>query len=404
MNESYAVMLNEQHVGSLTRDAGDGAEFRLSEPYKRASPRPVLGQMFLDDPDHVHHTRIGVPPWFSNLLPEGRLRELIAERAGVHSSRELRLLALLGDDLPGAVRVVAEDMPDNVRAADDQADYPHPDEPADGWKFSLAGVQLKFSARHNERGLTIPVSGVGGDWIVKLPDLRYPEAPRNEYATMLWAQASGIEVPRAELISIGEIHGLPALRLPESESGVYAVKRFDRTDDGGRVHMEDFAQVLGVYPRDKYRQCNYETLANLIFALTGKDGLTQFIRRLIFVVASGNGDAHLKNWSLRYPDGVSACLAPAYDLVSTVVYDSDDGLALNLAKTKDWRQLDMSAFIRLAGKIGFPEAAMRDIVQEALDVVLAAWDGIARSGLYPTEMRNALAKHLRRVPLLRGSP
>jgi len=402
MNESYAVMLNEQQVGNLTRDAGDGAEFRLSEPYKHASPRPVLGQMFLDDPDRVHHNRIGVPPWFSNLLPEGRLRELIAERAGVHSSRELCLLALLGDDLPGAVRVVAEDVPDRATAADNQGDH-EADEPADGWKFSLAGVQLKFSARRNERGLTIPVSGVGGDWIVKLPDLRYPDVPRNEYATMRWAQASGIEVPRAELISVGDISGLPELRLPESESSVYAVRRFDRTDDGGRVHMEDFAQVLGVYPRDKYRQCNYETLGNLIFALTGKDGLTQFIRRLVFVVASGNGDAHLKNWSLRYPDGVSASLAPAYDLVSTVVYNSDDGLALNLAKTKDWRQLDMAAFTRLAGRIGFSEAAMREIVQEALDAVLTAWDGIGRSGLYPMEMRNALAKHIRRLALPRAS-
>jgi serine/threonine-protein kinase HipA len=46
------------------------------------------------------------------------------------------------------------------------------------------------------------------------------------------------------------------------------------------------------------------------------------MRRLAFMVLSGNADAHLKNWALLYPDGVNPRLAPVYDVVSTVVYPS----------------------------------------------------------------------------------
>jgi hypothetical protein len=46
-----------------------------------------------------------VPPFFSNLLPEGPLRTYLAERAAVKAEREFFLLAVLGEDLPGAVTV-----------------------------------------------------------------------------------------------------------------------------------------------------------------------------------------------------------------------------------------------------------------------------------------------------------
>ncbi len=88
--------------------------------------------------------------------------------------------------------------------------------------MSLAGVQLKFSAAEKARGgLTIPVTGVGGSWIVKLPSTRFAGRPDG----------------------IGRLEG-----------AAYAIRRFDRTADDGRIHMEDFAQVFGVYPADKYRQ------------------------------------------------------------------------------------------------------------------------------------------------------
>ena len=51
------------------------------------------------------------------------------------------------------------------------------------------------------RGLTIPVRGMGGHWIVKLPDQRYDRVPENEFSMMTFAKAVGIDVPRVGLVS-----------------------------------------------------------------------------------------------------------------------------------------------------------------------------------------------------------
>ena len=402
MGDRFIVLLGDLPVGVLTRNASDGSRFQLLESYRGLYPRPVLGQTFLDDLTRVHSTRARLPPWFSNLLPEGPLRELVARRAGMSEARELRLLAHLGEDLPGAVRV----LPDPMEGADEPAAGDEPQPAAvpgeEEWRFSLAGVQLKFSARKAQRGLTIPVTGRGGDWILKLPDARYPRVPEYEHATMRWAELSGIEVPPMELVDLADVQGLPDALAPTGERLAFAVRRFDRGDDGSRVHMEDFAQILGLYPADKYRKYNYATIANLLLALNGLDGLADFIRRLVFVVAAGNGDAHHKNWTLLYPDGVHAALSPAYDLVSTVVYNPADTLALNLAGSKRWEDVRLDSFLRLAERLRVDPGWMEDVVRSAVRDILSAWETSAGEFGYDAGARDALVRHMGRVPLLSG--
>jgi len=96
-------------------------------------------------------------------------------------------------------------------------------------------------------GLTIPAEGIGGSWIVKLPSMRFDGVPENEWAMMELARAIGIEVPEVGLIPVGEIGDLPedVLRLG---GNALAVKRFDRGESNRQVHIEDFAQVFGLYP------------------------------------------------------------------------------------------------------------------------------------------------------------
>lgn len=402
MATTLRVLLQETPVGLLSLDQRDGSDFRLLESYKQAYPRPVLGQLFLDDLDQVQRTRARVPPWFSNLLPEGPLRELVAKQAGVHGSREFFLLRHLGEDLPGAVRIVADSPssdPDEADALDREREGK---EAPDAWHFSLAGVQLKFSARQSERGLTVPVSGRGGDWIVKLPDTRYPKVPENEYATMRWARESGIQVPQVELVDTAAITGLPATYGAFTEQHALAIRRFDRSSPEQRVHMEDFAQILGLYPEEKYEKYNYETLAHLILALAGERGLDEFIRRLVFVIASGNGDAHHKNWSLLYPGGVQAELSPAYDLVSTIQYQAEDKLALNLGGSKRWEDMSMESFRRLARKIGEDGKRMEQRVEAALEAILTAWRDSGSHVGFAAQARKRMEAHFSRIPLLRA--
>ncbi len=397
MEHHLGVWLNDALVGQLNLTRNDGCEFRLFESYKNAYPRPILGQQFIDDPDHVHSSRQRTPPRFSNLLPEGPLRDLIARQAGVSVYREFFLLHHLGEDLPGAVRIVADEVfPETAGAALSATDE-HQRE--GDWHFSLTGVQLKFSALREGRGMTIPVSGTGGDWIVKLPDARFPDVPENEHATMRWAEASGITIPEIQLIPVAEISGLPPEASTVAGQAALAVRRFDRPLAGKRVHIEDFAQILGLYPEQKYASYNYETLANLVYKLAGEAELDEFIRRLVFVVAAGNGDAHLKNWSLIYPDGVNARLSPAYDFVSTIQYKADDQLALNLARSKRWQDATRESFLRLARKIGEDETRMADRLERARENIMTVWHA-SRSDLgYTTQALDRISSHLARVPL-----
>lgn len=245
--ENLRVLLGDVPVGTLNRTATGHVEFRLLASYKAAYPRPTLGQQFLDDLEAVHRARGRVPAWFANLLPEGALRAMIAQQVGVRPDQELVLLRHLGRDLPGAVRIEHEQAELALRF-DDPGPVSPEHSPDTEWHFSLAGVQLKFSARAEGRGLTIPAGGVDGDWIVKLPNDRYADVPRNEFATMQWARESGIEVPETRLAALADIAGLPPLADGRREDMAFAVRRFDRPGNGQRVHIEDFAQVLGLYP------------------------------------------------------------------------------------------------------------------------------------------------------------
>jgi serine/threonine-protein kinase HipA len=399
--QSLRVLLHEVDIGTMSIGSHEMVEFRLLESYKQAYPRPVLGQTFLDDLSLVRRSRARVPAWFSNLLPEGILRELIARQAGVATSREYFLLTHLGDDLPGAVRIVASDDKDLVEADLDEKDTALQISDVD-WHFSLAGVQLKFSAQRLGKGLTIPVAGKGGDWIVKLPDSRFPAVPANEFATMSWARASGIDVPDFELIPLSAIEGLPRAVNSTQEHEAFAIRRFDRPSRGQRLHMEDFAQVLDLYPEQKYQRANYETLAKLTASLTGEQGLRELVLRLVFMLASGNGDAHLKNWSLLYPDGITPQLSPAYDLVSTIQYMPQDGLALNLGKSKRWEDMDLEVFIRLSRRIDFPENRLLEMVQASIASVLDAWHQHQEEFGFGAAARLQLTAHMQGVPLLKG--
>ncbi len=397
---SFVVTLGALAVGQLQIDRHGACSFRLLPSYRDAYPRPVLGQAFLDELETVCRSRIRLPPWFSNLLPEGALRELLVRQSGLTSVHEYTLLHRLRDDLPGNVLLRDEDGATPLVLEDVEQPTAAPSSQSP-WKFSLAGLQLKMSVRQTDRGFTIPVSGVDGDWILKLPDSRWPNVPCNEFATMAWARESGLQVPETAQVPLAAVVGLETLSLRSDEAYGYAVRRFDRPSVGLRTHMEDFAQVAGLYPVRKYERLNYESIARVVSATGTATDWNEYLLRLVFMVACGNGDAHAKNWSLLYPDGVQARLSPAYDLVSTIQYKTDDKLALNLGGSKDWSDVNMAVFVRMARKAGMDELATEQWVAQAVQAVLEAWrHGAAEFG-YNQAQRERLEHHMRSIPLLR---
>lgn len=277
------------------------------------------------------------------------------------------------------------------------------EQPAPPYRFSLAGIQLKFSALAATRGgLTIPAGGVGGDWIVKLPSQTFSHVPENEWAMLHLAGAVGIPVMETRLVPLEDIAGLPTLG-PLAKGQALAVKRFDRAAHGRRIHMEDFAQVYNLFPADKYGKVSYTNLANMVWTLTGETGLTDFIRRLVFSILIGNGDMHLKNWSFLYPDTHTPALTPAYDLVSTIPYLADDRLALTLSETKDMQAITQDHFKRLVKKAHVPSHLVLETAQDTVAATLAVWREQKKHYQLPAAIIERIDRHMLAVRLARKS-
>lgn len=395
------VRLGDTLVGALTRLGNEGVIFTFDPSYADAGEnRPVLSLGFKAADgslvETARPTRVRLPPFFSNLLPEAHLRQYLAARGGVHPDREFFLIWLLGADLPGAVEIRSPDGAALPALGEEASRSRDAEEPL---RFSLAGVQLKFSAlMETSKGLTLPVSGVGGDWIVKLPSPRFEAVPENEYAMMTLARAAGIDVPEVRLVATADVGNLPK-DLPEAFGRSLAVRRFDRTSTGGRLHIEDFAQVFGLYPEQKYRRASYGNIGRVLWLETGEEGVSEYTRRLVFNALIGNADAHLKNWSLVYPDGRTPKLAPAYDLVATVPYIPSDRLALSLGGTKEFREIDLDRVRRFAEKAGLPVRVVTETVRDTAARVRDLWPGHEPARALPDRMHEAVTAHMRTVPL-----
>ena len=197
MTDILNVRLHGQDVGEIVRLNSGRMQFEFDPAYIDQPDRPTLSQSFMDGRGDIvgggpSTTSGEVPPFFSNLLPEGRLRTYLANKAGVRKTREFELLELVGLDLPGAVDVTREGSASGLRRSGRWP--PVEDSPPEILRFSLAGVQLKFSVVEEAGGgLTIPARGIGGDWIVKLPSLHYAGVPENEYSVMSLAGMIGID-------------------------------------------------------------------------------------------------------------------------------------------------------------------------------------------------------------------
>jgi serine/threonine-protein kinase HipA len=377
----FGVWLKSRRIGGIILSEGV-IRFKLRDDYIHDASREVLGLFFENSLPDIHRSRNRLPPWFSNLLPEGKLREWIAREQGINISHELGLIAGVGHDLPGAVSIAEapEDQGEiTVNRPEVESDLSGLHTQGNMWHFSLAGVAMKFSLLQSGDRFTSPGVGEGGDWIIKLPDHRYPNVPLNEFSMMRLAHHVGLNVPEVRLIHRDQLPDIPGSLWPASENMAYAIRRFDRTDTGERVHIEDFAQVRGFYPENKYKG-SFETLGALVYRRRDSDSLVEFAKRLAFNVVIGNGDAHLKNWSLIYTDPRRPVLAPAYDLVATAIYrpqEMPEDLGLKFAKSRQFASVSLQSFERLERKIGASDVNLRD---EALDVIRATrlgWQEIA---------------------------
>ncbi|MBM7507687.1 serine/threonine-protein kinase HipA [Nocardioides salarius] len=328
---SLSVWLHETHVATLSEPStyryrltftdealdtfGVGARvLSLSLPL---SSRPLE--------DHPRDpTRQPVSSFLEGLLPEGNLRTHLATTLGVLALDKLSLLTQVGAECAGAVRFLPVGQrpssghvrplgPDEVdRLVADLPTYRLPDGAAP--QASLAGIQDKVLLTELPDGSWgWPEAGAASSHLVK-PEPTGAQVIDRLVQTEHWAmQVAASAGLRAAHTRLAHFDGRPAI----------VVRRYDRLDDGQRVHQEDFCQALALDPQAKYespargpsRGTRLKRLATVAAprSLDPDAFRRDLLSSVAFNVVIGNGDAHSKNYSLLLGRRGEVSLAPLYD-------------------------------------------------------------------------------------------
>ncbi len=357
-----------------------------------------------------------LPAFFQNLLPEGPLRTRIADMRACSVNDHFELLAATGKDLPGDVHarpaeLTRDDLARYITQDHDALEMSVVAAPLDD-AISVSGVQAKlallkdgdrFVARTklSHEGYDSPVRHV----IAKLPTAQYPHLPELEDLSLRLARAAGVRVVQAELAPLAQLAAQHQYELGavDSHTPFLAVFRYDRDADtpSGRVHCEDFAQILGVQPEDKYT-LDYLTVAAVLLATPslGEPAVHELLRRIWVNDLMGNPDMHLKNIGLRYPDGHTPELPPAYDLVAYAAYGiAPRGRALHLVPPKPGARPDPSAKLTPAvvrdfcARLGLAEKPAATALRRCADQAVDTWPTlIEAAAISPTMKERLLAR------------
>ena len=344
---TLTVLANGARVGTVEIDNGHWSFCYTAEwnDYALSPNFPIVTQKFED----TANTK-PVEWFFENLLPEGRLRDLIAFRDRIDPRDTWALLIRHGQDTAGALSL----MPAGFDATINETLVPLPREALqekieasrarnlplmaswDDIRMSLAGAQEKLGLRIDANGaLFLPEGSAPSTHIVKPENASadFPHCPANEFFCMRLAHALKVPVPAVNLV-----------HLPEP---LYVIERFDRVpleksaqkNTGsaiGRIHQIDLCQALGVAPSKKYESEGGLGLHHLFGVLRGSFierpivAANAVVQWIAFNYLIGNLDAHAKNIAFLMR-GQKAVVAPFYDMLCVEAYLPRQTMSMSIA-------------------------------------------------------------------------
>lgn len=391
------VWLHDIHVGWLC-EAGRATRFVPTEDYLAHPHRPTLS-LSLTIPGNEEVTREvllnmfhpamysergELPPFFAGLLPEGPLRKrLAATRKNIRDTDDFGILAAAGEDLPGAVKVRPANLANLTAAARaygvtggaDNLEISVPEAAAEG-AAAVSGLQDKIalSSAHAGKRFVLPVTGRLSDVIAKLPLANDDAQIFNEYTAMMLAAKAGVNIAVCGPRLMSDIDLPELVHALGANTYFLAVDRFDRRP-GGSTHMEDACQLQTLMPNRKYGEAKY--FINLLrvldrLSVRGIEDIRQFFIRQAVNTLVGNSDAHLKNFSVIYRNGIKPELSPAYDIVCVTALPNFRGFATNVAIDQRQRAETLDTYKAVAKAAGIAErvavAAVRTAVEQAQDL------------------------------------
>jgi serine/threonine-protein kinase HipA len=220
------------------------------------------------------------------------------------------------------------------------------------------------------------VKGTLSDLIAKLPLARDDSQVLNEYVCMQLAGMAGVNVAQCRPVPMHEIGGHPDLvEALGADTRFLAVDRFDR-GPGGPVHMEDACQLLTMMPSQKYAGAGqFVRLVQVLnrFSSRGIEDVRQFFIRQAVNTLIGNSDAHLKNFSVLFNNGIMPELSPAYDIVCVAALTGFRGFATNVAIDKLQRLETVEAYTAIATRAGISERIAKAAVKQTVSLAKERW-------------------------------
>ena len=365
-------------VGTISGSGVSDSRFRYSEEYLRSTTAAGLSISLplQDQPYSVSQTS----NFFEGLLPEGFTRRSVAQWMHVDEGDYLSILHGLGRECLGAISVT--EAGEEVSASYERITEQQVRElAAEGAMktaelvtrshLSLTGASGKVGLYYAAKEDTwyLPGGTAPSTHIVKQSHVRLDSLVTNEQLSLMTARRCGITIPNSFIINTGS---------GEEDEVLFATERFDRVFPADpksisgmpcplRLHQEDFAQALGIPASDKYerKQNHYMKAMFDLLRQYSSDPVTDQIRLwdiIVFDYLIGNTDAHIKNFSLLYgPDMKRVRLAPAYDIVSTAIYEqSTRDMAFRIGGAQTIDEITAESFRAAAREVGLGERmAMR---------------------------------------------
>lgn len=311
--------------------------------------------------------------FFRELLPEGRMLTRLAQQAGLAEQDAIGLLRAYGRDVAGALQIWDPDIPGEPRQPaleplttagvaamlEHVQDNPLGNKPSGG-KTSLAGVQDKIVLARTGDSWNRVIDGWPSTHLLKPESHDYPTSIYDEEYGSRFARAAGLTTFPTW---IDTFQGVTAI----------VIERYDRSPNApqGRIHQEDFNQVLGAAGNQKYQKyggkVSLERIARVFSSLGDTNSLERLFKLVVVSVAVGNLDLHAKNISLLHrPDG-SMTLSPAYDVVPQAHQPNDGEVALAVGGEYRHAALTMDHLIAEGQSWGLPRASA--LARETLTMV-----------------------------------
>ena len=403
-HDQLDVFLNENKIGTLLTDNGvmsfayDTEFIRTPGAYPLSKNLPLTEDVFTD-PE--------VESFFSNLLPDERIRNTVAMILYVSPGNTFRLLKEIGADCAGAVSfyppgqtpqsatdpIYRKLSVEEAHGILDNLGQRPLDVGDEGVRISGAGSQEKLVACVHDGAISLPLYGTPSTHIIKPVIPNFQSSVHNEYFCMKLAKAMGLPVAECDILTI-------------DEDVFYVVERFDRITKNGitrRQHQEDFCQLLNVPPHLKYEEDGGPGVKDCLRCMSDMHisamSRLQFIRLLIFNFLIGNCDAHAKNYAVLYNNGIPV-FAPAYDLLCTMVYETmARRFAMSVGGENRMGMLKKEHFAAMADECGLnPKMVIAE-----LDAMVTKLPGIADkldrelNAIHPAPVYSSIAwqiKHL----------